>query len=498
MPGLTDAHVHIESSMLAPSEFARLATMHGTVATVSDPHEIANVLGVPGVQFMAENGRQVPFKFCFGAPSCVPSTTFETAGAEITANDIRNLFANGDASYLSEVMNFPGVLNNDAAFMEKLAAAKEFNAPIDGHAPGLLGEAARNYAKAGITTDHECFTLDEALDKIACGMKIIIREGSAARNFDALHPLIQMHPDSCMFCSDDKHPDSLEKGHINDIVQRAISLGYSPMDVVRIASYNPAIHYRLQNGLLRIGDPADCIVVESLETMRVLKTYINGELVAENGRTLIKRIPLNIINNFATQDITPKQIEVSALGNTLRVIEAFDGQIITGEVLLPARIKDGRAVADIEHDILKIIVVNRYASAPPSVAFIRNFGLKRGAIASSVAHDSHNIIAAGTNDSDICLAVNAIIKEKGGISVANDNKIDVLPLPIAGIMSNCDGFDVAQRYALLDRKAKELGTTLEAPFMTLSFMALLVIPTLKLSDKGLFDGRNFCFTGLFA
>lgn len=497
MPGFIDAHVHIESSMLVPSEFARLAVTHGTVGTVSDPHEIANVLGADGVRYMVENGRQVPFKFCFGAPSCVPATTFETAGAEVTAADIRELFASGATAYLSEMMNFPGVLFNDPVVLEKLAVAREFDVPIDGHAPGLRGEDARQYASAGITTDHECFTLDEALDKLACGMKIIIREGSAARNFDALHPLIGSHPDLCMFCSDDKHPDSLAAGHINEIIRRAIALGYDAMDVLRIATVNPVEHYRLPIGLLRVGDTADCVTVESLETMRVLQIYINGKLVAENGQTLIASVEAAEVNNFVAYEVSEKEIEVSAKGTILRVIEALDGQLITNELHLPARSENGCVVSDTERDILKMVVVNRYAPAPPAVAFIRNFGLKRGAIGSCVAHDSHNIIAVGTNDADICSAINAVMRAKGGISVVADGKTDVLPLPVAGIMSAEDGYEVARRYALLDARAKELGSQLGAPFMTLSFMALLVIPALKLSDMGLFDGAKFQFTGLF-
>ncbi|GAB1429403.1 adenine deaminase [Ignavibacteria bacterium] len=498
MPGLVDAHVHIESSMLIPSEFARLATPHGTVATVSDPHEIANILGVEGVRYMVENGRQTPFKFCFGAPSCVPATAFETAGAEVTSEDIREMFKSGLTSYLSEMMNFPGVLNADSAVMSKIAVAKEFGVPIDGHAPGLRGDAVRRYAKAGITTDHECFSIEEASDKIACDMNIIIREGSAARNFDALHRLIGLYPERCMFCSDDKHPDSLVAGHINEIVRRAIELGYNPMNVVRMATLNPALHYKLPIGLLRTGDTADCIVVESLETMRVMQTYIDGKLVAENGQTYIERVQATEINNFSAQEITPEQIEVPAQGSVLRVIEVLDGQLITNELLLPARIENGYVVGDTENDVLKLAVLNRYSVNSPAIAFIRNFGLKRGSIASSVAHDSHNIIAVGTNDDEICAAINAIVKTKGGISVADNGRIDVLPLPVAGIMSAEDGQEVARRYAFLDNRAKQLGTELGAPFMTLSFMALLVIPALKLSDRGLFDCTKFDFTGIFA
>ncbi|MBK9248349.1 MAG: adenine deaminase [Ignavibacteria bacterium] len=498
LPGFIDAHVHIESGMLVPSEFARLAVVHGTVATVSDPHEIANVLGVRGVEYMLDNAAKVPFKFNFGAPSCVPATRFETAGAEITASDIKQLFIRPEVRYLSEMMNFPGVLFDDPEVMEKIRIAKECGRPIDGHAPGLRGKDAERYANAGITTDHECFTLDEATEKIGYGMKILIREGSAAKNYDALHPLLGTNADVCMFCSDDKHPDALVQGHINELVVRSVAMGYDVFDVLRVACVNPVLHYNLDVGLLRVGDPADFIVTEDLQNFRVLQTFIGGALVAAGGKTLVERVEVDTINNFTA---TEKSVEDFLLpadnGAMIRVIEALDGQLITGELICTAKVEDDNAVSDTERDILKICVVNRYADAPVAVGFIKNFGLKRGAIASCVAHDSHNIIAVGTSDDELCRAVNAIIRAKGGIAVIDGEQADVLPLDVAGIMSPNDGYRVAEDYARLDAAAKALGSSLSAPFMSLSFMALLVIPALKLSDKGLFDGQNFRFANVW-
>ncbi|MCX6141361.1 MAG: adenine deaminase [Candidatus Kapabacteria bacterium] len=488
LPGFVDAHVHVESSMLIPSEFARLAVAHGTVATVSDPHEIGNVCGVEGVRYMLENGARVPFTFAFGAPSCVPATTFETAGAEITASDIRELFNDERVCYLSEMMNWPGVLYNDSMVMEKLAVAKECGRVIDGHAPGLRGEQATAYAAHGISTDHECFTLEEALDKIAAGMKILIREGSAARNFEALHTLLASHPSSVMLCSDDMHPDSLVIGHINLLVQRAVALGYDVMNVLRAACVHPVEHYGLPVGLLRVGDSADMIVVNDLTSFKVRQTWITGALVAEDGTSFIPHMNERIINQFARGPITAQQITTDHVGKTVRVIVAHDGQLVTTEEhhVLPSP------------DVLKIVVVNRYADAPPAIGYIKNIGLTRGAIASSVAHDSHNIVAVGCSDAEIVEAVNSIIGARGGVCVTADGMSDLLPLPVAGLMSNEDGYDVARTYAALDARAKLLGSPLRAPFMTISFMALLVIPQLKLSDKGLFDGSRFEHTSTLA
>ena len=497
LPGFVDAHVHIESSLLVPTEFARLAVTHGTVATVSDPHEIGNVLGVAGVEFMLENASHSPFKFCFGAPSCVPATPFETAGAEITAADIAKLFENPKIGYLAEMMNWPGVLHRDSDVMAKIDLAHAAGRPIDGHAPGLRGDDAAHYASAGISTDHECFTAAEARDKLAVGMKILIREGSAARNFDALIELLPEHYANIMFCSDDKHPDTLVLGHINQLVQRAVALGNNLFDVLQVACVNPVEHYKLHVGLLREGDPADFITVTDLRDFKVQQTYLNGQLVAENGQSLLAAAPISVVNNFHTQPVEEVDFQLSAPSEhpTLRVIECFDGQLITARVDLPATVVNGLMVPNIANDVLKLAVINRYQPhVAPAVAFIRGFGLTHGALASSVGHDSHNITAVGCDDASLARAVNLVIAAKGGLAaVGADGQEILLPLPIAGLMSDQDGTAVAAAYTAIDALSKQMGSPLVAPFMTLSFMALLVIPSLKLSDKGLFDGQNFAF-----
>lgn len=497
LPGFIDAHVHVESSMLVPSEFARLAVVHGTVATVSDPHEIANVMGVEGVDYMIDDGDQVNFKFFFGAPSCVPATPFETAGAEINAQMVKGLLARDEIKYLAEMMNWPGVLNNDEEVLQKIQAAHDFGKPVDGHAPGLREEKAKQYIMKGISTDHECFAADEARDKLKYGMRIAIREGSAAKNFEALVELFNENPQDLMFCSDDKHPNNLVEGHINQLVKRALSKGHDLFDILHAACILPIDHYDLEVGSLQIGDPADFITIDNVKEFNITNTYINGELVASNGQSLIARTHSDVINNFDCLPIDVEQIQVKAAGPKLRIIEALDGQLITNELILPAKIdEDGLAIADTERDVLKLVMVNRYEKAPPAVGFIKNFNLKKGAIASSVGHDSHNIIAVGTNDADIVSAINVIIAHQGGVSVVNGEQTDILALPVAGLMSDEEGHQVAAQYNTLDQLAKEYGSDLESPFMTLSFMGLLVIPQLKLSDKGLFDGNSFEFTSV--
>ncbi len=497
LPGFVDSHIHIESSMLIPSEFARLAVTHGTVASVSDPHEIGNVLGVPGVEFMIENGNTVPFKFFFGAPSCVPATPFETAGAEISTQDIKYLLSRSEVKYLAEMMNWPGVLNGDPQVMDKIKAAEKLGKPVDGHAPGLTGEQATNYINAGISTDHECFSYEEALHKLKYGMKISIREGSAARNFEALSPLIDEFPGMVMLCSDDKHPDELAEGHINKLVVRSIAKGYDLFHVLEAACRTPVSHYQLTVGQLQVGDPADFILVENLKDFNVLHTYINGALVSENGKTYIERQDSKVINNFNIKKLLKESLRVEAKGNKVRVIEAMDGQLITNEILLSHEKSEQYFASDVENDILKLVVINRYNDTPPSVAFIKNFNLNEGAIASSVGHDSHNITAVGTDDEPLTRAINLIIEAKGGVSAVGFGEEYLVKLPVAGLMSNEDGYNIAKQYTTIDAFAKRLGSKLRAPFMTLSFMALLVIPDLKLSDKGLFSGAKFEFVDLF-
>jgi adenine deaminase len=504
LPGFVDAHVHIESSMLTPCEFARLAVVHGTVATVSDPHEIANVCGLRGVEYMLENSRLVPFKFYFGAPSCVPATVFETAGAVLDATAVKSLLERPEIKYLSEMMNFPGVLNKEPAVMEKIEAARRLGKPVDGHAPGLRGLQAKQYIEAGISTDHECFTKEEALDKLRFGMKIIIREGSAAKNFDALIDLLRDYPDQMMFCSDDKHPDSLVAGHINQLCARAVAKGIGLFSVLQAACLNPVLHYGLQVGLLRVGDPADFILVDNLEDFRVLATYLNGELVAEKGKSLLnppRPGPDSLINHFGS---SPKSVADFLYPSgfardqhlaSIAVIEALDGQLITNKLTEKVLVANGILAGNPGEDILKLVVVNRYRDAPIAKAFVKNFGLKNGAIASSVAHDSHNIVAVGSDDDYLCQAVNLILAHRGGICCVSRGQQTILPLPVAGLMSPEDGYLVAEKYTAIDALAKSLGSGLSAPFMTLSFMALLVIPHLKLSDLGLFDGDRFRLVG---
>lgn len=494
LPGFVDSHVHVESSLLVPSEFAKLAVVHGTVGTISDPHEIANVCGMAGVRFMIENGKTVPFKFHYGAPSCVPATVFETAGATITVSDVETLLKEDDIYYLSEMMNFPGVLMKDPEVMQKIAAAHKIGKPVDGHAPGLRGEDAQNYIDAGISTDHECFTLEEAADKLARGMKIQIREGSAAKNFEALIPLMHDHSDNMMFCSDDKHPDSLMEGHINQLCARAVAHGVDIWKILKAACINPVEHYHMRIGTLRVNDNADFILIQDLKDFRVLETVIDGETVAKDGKSLIHTKPCTPINQFNCSPIETSQLRIDEKANVpLYAIGALDGQLITEKVPFEPFISNGALVSDVKQDLMKIAVINRYFDAPIATAFIKNTGLKKGAFASSVAHDSHNIVVVGTDDESMAKAVNLIIREKGGLSAVGEDT-HILPLPVAGLMSADAGERVGNAYIEIDRFVKEqLGCTLRAPFMTLSFMALLVIPKLKLSDKGLFDGESFRF-----
>jgi adenine deaminase len=496
LPGFIDSHVHIESSMLVPSSFARLAVVHGTIGTISDPHEIANVCGLEGVQYMIDNGKKVPFHFFFGAPSCVPATAFETAGAVIDSVDIAKLLASPDIFYLSEMMNFPGVLQQDAEVMQKIKAAHAIGKPVDGHAPGLMGDLAKQYIAAGISTDHECFTIEEAVDKLSFGMHILIREGSAAKNFEALYELIDDHPKKVMLCSDDKHPDSLLEGHINQLCARAVAKGINVFNVLRAACINPVLHYQLPTGFARVNDPANFILVEDLQHFKVIETYINGQLVAKDGQSLIEPVHATSINQFNAKPITISDLQLPVTGypskdGLVPVIHAIDGQLITNLVWDKPTIKDNEIVADTEKDILKVVVYNRYHAAKPKVGLIQSFGFKAGAIASTVAHDSHNIIAVGVDDESILKAINLVVHEKGGISCVQNNVSKVIGLPVAGLMSTADPYQVANDYIEIDKMAKSLGAQLGSPFMTLSFMALLVIPHIKMSDLGLFDGDQF-------
>ena len=497
VPGLIDAHVHVESSMLVPSQFARAAVVHGTVGTVSDPHEIANVLGIDGVEYMLDDARQVPFKFCFGAPSCVPATTFETSGAMLDDQQVATLLARKEIGYLSEVMDYPGVINRRPDVMRKIQSALDLGKPVDGHAPGLRGQHLTDYLAAGITTDHECCTEDEARDRLAAGCHILIREGSAARNFTALAPLIDEFPEQVMLCSDDKHPDELQRGHIDELIRHGLRYGLDVFCLLRAACINPVDHYGLNVGRLRVGDPADFIEVDSLESFRIRRTYIDGELVAENGVSLLAPRAAKPISHIVERTVPLDAFRVPILGDRIHVIDANGGQLITTASTAPPTTVDGYAASDTQNDLLKLVVVNRYAIKPPAVAFVRGFGLKRGAIASSVAHDSHNVVAVGACDDDLCAAVNLVFSVGGGLSLVNGSQRLLLSLPVAGLMSTDSIESVAAEYDRLDTAAKDLGSELPAPFMTLSFMALLVIPEIKLSDRGLFDSKSFRLIPLF-
>lgn len=492
LPGFVDAHVHVESSMVPPVEFARAAVMQGTVAAVSDPHEIANVLGLEGVEFMLDEATRTPFEFCFGAPSCVPATGFETSGAVLGAREVAMLLNRPDVGYLAEVMNFPGVIAGDPDLLAKIRHAISLGKPVDGHCPGLGGAALEAYAAAGITTDHECSQLDEALEKIGREMRILIREGSAARNFETLAPLLRAHPDQCMFCSDDKHPDALVAGHVNRLVARAVALGFDLFATLRAASWNPARHYRLRPPMLRVGDDATFLVVDNLREFDVRETWIAGDLVARDGECFLPAHRFSQPNRFHSRVLTEADFRLTPSGKNVRVIEVDDGQLITRAALFPAS-----SLSDPAADLLKLCVVNRYHDAPPALAYARHIGLRRGALASTVAHDCHNIVAVGANDRDLCRAVNALMETRGGCVAVDGDRIEILPLPIAGLMSPEPIADVAAGYARLTAMARSMGSRLEAPFMTLSFLALLVIPSLKLSDRGLFDGEAFRFVSVF-
>ncbi|MCX7880712.1 MAG: adenine deaminase [Ignavibacteria bacterium] len=498
LPGLVDSHIHIESSMLSPSEFARNAVRFGTVATVSDPHEIANVLGIEGVMYMLEDGRNFPFKYHFGAPSCVPATDFETSGSKLTEKEIEFLFKHIGIGYLSEMMNFPGVINDIPDVMKKIEIARKYNLPIDGHAPGLRGSELKKYVSSGIATDHESISYDEAEEKILNGMKILIREGSAAKNFEELFPLLLKYPNDVMFCTDDLHPGDLLQGHINLLIRRAIERGADFFDTIRSATLNPKIHYNLPIGLLRVGDDADFIVVDDLRKFNVIETYVNGILVAKDGYPVDRGSLAKQVNKFNVQ---PKNVGDFLVeyndGKKILVIEALDGELITNKLIVEPKIENGKCVSDIERDILKIAVVNRYINTKPSVGFVKNFGLKKGAIATSVAHDSHNIVAIGTKDELIVKAVNLVIEHRGGVTYVDENKQILLPLPIAGLMSDQSIDYVAQQYEKLENEVINAGSRFKSPLMTLSFMSLLVIPSLKISDLGLFDVEKFNFVNLF-
>jgi adenine deaminase len=500
LPGLIDSHVHIESSMLVPSGFSRLVVPRGTIGVVTDPHEIGNVLGVQGVEYMIEESKNTPLKCFFGAPSCVPATPLESSGAVIDSSQIEELLDKPEVIALSEMMNYPGVINGDEEVVAKIRAAYNRNLPVDGHAPGIRGEGLKKYAEAGISTDHECFELDEALEKIEKGIKIQIRQGSAAKNFDALADLFESHPDQLMLCTDDSHPDELIKnGHIDKLIRLGLDKKIDLFKLLRAASLIPAQHYHLPIGLLREGDPADFIVIDNPKSFNILATYIDGVKVFDKKEgVLFAKRNVQIINQFKEHFVSEEDIKVKVPSGSskAKVIKCFEGELVTDTLWVDVAGKEVMN-SDTQKDILKIVVVDRYQSKPVSVGFIYGFGLKRGALASSVAHDSHNVVAVGVEDSEIVKAINLVMKHKGGLTVVDKELQEVLPLPVAGLMSDEGGEVVAGKYNGLERLAIEMGSKLNAPFMTLSFMSLLVIPKLKLGDKGLFDGEKFEFTSVF-
>ncbi len=497
LPGLVDSHIHIESSMLVPSRFAEAAVTHGSVAVVSDPHEIANVMGMKGVEYMIDNADSVPFKFYFGAPSCVPATIFETTGGSLQVDDIRELLGRDNIKYLSEMMNFPGVINNEKEVMEKIGTALDYGKPVDGHAPGLRGEDLERYIRAGISTDHESLGLEEAREKLERGMIVQIREGSAARSLERFHYLISEKASQLMLCSDDLHPEMLETGHINLLVKRLLAYGYDIFDILKIVIMNPVQHYGLDVGMLRKGDKADFIIIDSPEEFNIKETWINGRKVYDEAGIAFDVPEAKLINNFNCTKIEESDIALRDEGRSIRLINAMDGDLITGITEWEPEGKKGLIEPDIEKDIHKIIVKDRYEDKAPAVAFIKGFGIKRGAFASSVAHDSHNIIALGCDDESICRAVNMVIEMKGGLALTDGESSMSLSLEIAGLMSDVPCGTVADKYEKMSDRLREMGCELKSPFMTLSFMALPVIPELKLTDRGLFDVSKFEFVDIY-
>jgi len=491
LPGLVDSHVHIESSMLVPQEFACLALRRGVVSVVADPHEIANVCGFRGVEYMFRNADVDWFKFYFGVPSCVPATRFETSGESLGFAEVGQLMGSEEVVSLAEVMNFPGVVNGDKDLLAKIDVALRCGKVVDGHAPGLVGADLKRYVAAGVGTDHECMSVGEAKEKIDAGMMVQIREGSAARNFDNLAPLFNGDVSKLMVCNDDAHPDDLLEGYMDERLKRGVALGYDLFDLLKVFVANPVDFYGLDVGKMRVGDKADFCVVDDLRGFNVQRTYVNGQLVYD-GEVLVNPEPVEVINNFKASEVCVEDLDVE-LKDKLNVIDLQDGELYTVKFQFDVS-KFAGAQNSIENDVLKLVVLNRYEEGvKPSVAYIRGFGFKTGAIASTVAHDSHNIVAVGTSDELLVKAINKVVGMKGGI-VAVDTDVDEgIQLEVAGLMTRKSGVEVAQEYQKLNEIVKGFGSKLRAPYMSLSFMCLLVIPELKLSDKGLFDGTKFEF-----
>lgn len=530
IPGFIDSHIHIESSKLTPTNFAKTVLPNGTTSVIADSHEIANVLGIEGVDFMVENGKDIPFDFYFAAPSCVPATTFETSGATLTVEDIEKLLSREEFVALGEMMNFPGVISGDEEVIRKLEIAQEKAKVIDGHAPLLNGEDLDKYISYGISTDHECSNIEEAFEKKNKGMKIMVREGSSAKNMEALlkennrlnywieyeqagndvDTTLDENLSNSPFdflVSDDINAKDLLNGHLNILVKKAVEYGLSVTEAIKMVTLNPAKHYGLNSGEIAPDKIANFSLVDNLEDLNVKKVWVHGELVAEDGKSLFESEDCELLNNFKltqvnAEDFNPKFEKVDNGGSlmsqstTVNIMVATNGELITDRIAEDLFVENNVIQPNIKRDILKITVLDRYGEGNITNGFIKGFGLKKGAIASSVAHDSHNVVVVGTSSEDMAKAVNLIVENKGGVVAVSDESEEVLPLPIAGLMSNKDSDYVAGKLQDLLDFTKELGCSLDSPFMTLSFMALLVIPSLKISDKGLFDLTEFSFVNL--
>ena len=518
LPGFIDSHIHIESSMMTPAQFAKVAVRHGTTAVVCDPHEIANVHGIDGVEFMIENASTVPFNFYFAAPSCVPATSFETSGAVLDSEDIEYLLQKPEVVALAEMMNFPGVIGADEEVLRKLRIARKYNKPIDGHAPLVSGKELDKYIEQGIVTDHECSNFHEAIEKKQKGMKIMVRDGSSAKNMEALFDFSQrieyyknqdsfgiiptevlsrrLHsPIFDFMVSDDKNPRDLVNGHLNESVKKAVGLGIDLIKAIEMVTINPAAHYGLDGGSIVTGSKADFIIVDNLDELNILKTYISGECVFDGENVLFDVEDVEFVNSMNVDKKSSEDFNIYFNGDEceVNVIQCFDGDLLTKKATAKLKTQNGIVQPDISEDVLKMAVVERHGSNNVANAFIKGFGLKKGAIASSVSHDSHNIVVIGYSSEKMAEAVNMVIENMGGIAVVSDDFEDSLSLPIAGLMSNQEGIVTAKKLRTLQKMAFAMGCRLTAPFMTMAFMSLLVIPSIKLSDKGLFDGDRFEF-----
>jgi len=492
LPGFIDSHTHIESSLMTPSSFAEATIPHGTTAVISDPHEIANVMGLEGIDFMIDDSKRVPLKFFFTAPSCVPATEFETAGAKIGINEIRTLLERDDIVALGEMMDFPGVISENPEVIKKIEVAREACKPIDGHAPLLSGDDLCKYVEKGISTDHESVYAEEAREKKELGMKIMIREGSSAKN---LQDLASMGGD--FLVSDDIEPRDLIEGHMNAILRKAVEYGIDEVEAVRMVTINPADHYSLDFGAIAPGRSADIVLVDNLKNFTVKKVFIDGRLVAKDGKRLFKirgeeRTPLQ--GKIRIKDLEPSRLEIQAPGNKarVRIINVFDGQIITSESAQELPSIDGIIQPLPEDDILKASVIDRYGHGNIGNGFVKGFGIQEGALASTVAHDSHNLIVVGTSTDYMMEAIDVLKGVGGLVAVAPDEYIH-LKLPVAGLMSHERVNILAYKARQLNDFVADMGSSLSNPFMTMSFLSLLVIPRLRLSDKGLFNVEERCF-----